>query len=471
MSALTFTSFNSVGIDIGTTTTSVIFSKITLKNPSLNEASKIEIVEKETIYKSPIYFTPFTDSTTIDYLKLKDIIAKEYIKTNIPKEEVATGAIIITGESAGKDNAKEVVATLSEFAGDFVVATAGADLEARLAGFGSGAEELSKEFGSVINLDIGGGTTNICCFNYGEILDCFALNIGGRLLSFDDNGLIKYIAPSLKKLILEKALIISIGERPTYEKLKGITDIYAEMLLEVSGVRKLKAETKELFIAHENKGLKGDYLVFSGGVAEFIYSEEEIDTLEKVQQYNDIGPLLGYSIKNALLGLKVGLLSPKEKIRATVIGAGSHSLKVSGSTITYDEKLLPIKNIPIIKTTLFDKKGHYDKSELLGLREEINMYKGSQVALAFRGIKGPSYKEITEIAEAIIFIFKASFMPIILIIEEDLGKALGQTLRLKLSGATALICLDRIFLSKEDYIDIGRPLGRAIPVVKKTLIF
>ena len=147
----------SVGIDIGTSTTQLIFSRLTIENEATSYVvPRINIVKKEVIYRSDIYFTPLLSATEIDMEKVKQIIRKEYEKANMKPEDLTTGAVIITGETARKQNASIVLEALSEMAGDFVVATAGPDLESVLSAKGAGADAISKKDRIVVaNLDVG----------------------------------------------------------------------------------------------------------------------------------------------------------------------------------------------------------------------------------------------------------------------------------------------------------------------------
>lgn len=202
----------SVGIDIGTSTTQLVFSKIIIENMASSfSIPRIVITDKKIIYKSDIYFTPLISQKEIDGVKVREIIEKEYKKAGIKLSEVNTGAVIITGETARKENAKEVLQNLSGLAGDFVVATAGPDLESIIAGKGAGAASLSKDKGrTVVNLDIGGGTTNLAVFKDGEVIDTGCLDIGGRLIKFKDNK-IDYIAPKIKELCSFKKIELKEG--------------------------------------------------------------------------------------------------------------------------------------------------------------------------------------------------------------------------------------------------------------------
>ncbi|MEG0502705.1 MAG: ethanolamine ammonia-lyase reactivating factor EutA, partial [Cellulosilyticaceae bacterium] len=217
----------SVGIDIGTSTTQLIFSKIIIENMASSfTVPRIVIVDKEIIYRSEIYFTPLVSNKEIDGPRVREIIEKEYQKAGIDKSKINTGAVIITGETARKENAREVLTTLSGFAGDFVVATAGPDLESIISGKGAGAHTYSKEHNtSVVNIDVGGGTSNLAVFLRGDVKETGCLDIGGRLIKVDTTSKkITYISPKIEIIIRENNLGLEIGTVATRENLKPVID-------------------------------------------------------------------------------------------------------------------------------------------------------------------------------------------------------------------------------------------------------
>ncbi len=229
----------SVGIDIGTSTTQLIFSKLYIENMASNyTVPRIAIVDKEIIYKSNIYFTPLLSQNRIDGEKIRDLIQEEYHKAGIEKPRIQTGAVIITGETARKENAKEVLEYLSDFAGDFVVATAGPDLESIIAGKGAGADIYAKEHNvKVVNIDIGGGTSNIAVFQRGEVIQTGCMDIGGRLIKVDvQTHQITYIAPKLRKLIQDNHWEIETGMIADNQILQPIIEVMVKALEESLGL-------------------------------------------------------------------------------------------------------------------------------------------------------------------------------------------------------------------------------------------
>lgn len=463
--------FFSVGIDVGTTTTQVVFSRIFLeKGGGYGCVPEVKIAKKDVVYKSPIYFTPLISRDIVDAVRLKKIIAEEYRKSAIKTPEVTTGAVIITGESARKKNAHDVAEQLSEFAGDFVVCTAGPDYEAVLAGWGAGAGELSRKVNRrVANFDIGGGTTNAAVFFNSEVVETFAADIGGRLVKIDQDGTVSYVSEKIR--FLAEALDLESvreGKKADLEELCRLAARMADMFPEFAGERKLSGTAKRLFIGHPSSEAPMECLMFSGGVAEYIYKTDLLCANDSIRRYGDIGPLLGQSIRAVLPSMRAKLLTPTEKIRATVVGAGNYSVGLSGSTISVSEEALPIKNVPVVKVSCKSGAAEPLESKIAAC---LRMYGGEQTAIAVSDIGNPEYVGLKKIAGSLLAGLRETHNPAVIITECDCAKALGLMLRNAFGDGRRVICLDRVHVENGDYIDIGKPLCGVVPVVVKSLIF
>ncbi len=470
----------SVGIDIGTSTTQVIFSNITIENLASDfTVPRIEIIDREIIFRSDIAFTPLISQTKIDMEKVQDIVAKQYEKAGINKKDIKIGAAVITGETARKENASEVLQYLSGYAGDFVVATAGPDLESIIAGRGAGADLYSKEYStSIANYDIGGGTSNYVLFKNGELMETSCLDIGGRLIKVDTSqNKITYIAPKIKKLIDYKNLDLKVNDPINIEKIKMVVDEMVNLLMMSIGLIE-KNDFYNTILTLENRPISLEYpiknICFSGGVADFIY--EDVDT--DIFKYGDVGIMLGQSIKENKIFNKINFVKSSETIRATVVGAGSFMTEISGSTIEYSESVLPIKNLPILKLAKEDEETIESFQEAVGRKLEwFNVgVDNDNVAISFEGKKGISFQEVIDKANGLVNsceVIIKNKKPLIVIIEKDMAKVFGQSLKSILGYDYPVVCIDNISVNNGDYVDIGKPVGGSIvlPVVVKTLVF
>lgn len=472
----------SVGIDIGTSTTEVIFSNLVIENMASDfTVPRIEIVDREIIYKSDIYFTPLNSMSSINMEGVRDIVEKEYKKADINKKDIKVGAVVITGETARKENAPEVLKHLSDFAGDFVVATAGSDLESIISGRGAGVDAFSKKNNTtVINFDIGGGTSNYVMFKNGDLVEASCLDIGGRLIRVDKNtNKITHISEKIKQLIEYYKLDVYENSEVNVENIIKVVDKMVDMLL--MGIKKIpRDDFFENILTIKTSTIDVPYNIenvsFSGGVGKIIYDEDDYG--DDIFKYGDIGILLGRRIRESAKFNEYNIIVPNETIRATVIGAGSHITEISGSTILYKEGILPIKNLPILKLSTIDEEsaenfsnGIITKLKWFNLGEE-----NDNVAISFVGVKSPSFVEVVSYANSIVegaSEIISRKLPLVIIIENDFAKVLGQTIKTIIGNDYPIICIDKINVNNGDYVDIGEPVGNqnVLPVAIKTLVF
>lgn len=469
----------SVGIDIGSSTSHLVFSRLTLKRETsfFNMSNRFILTNRDIVYEGNIIFTPLIDRYTIDIEAIIKFCEEEYKKAGITTEMVDTGAVIVTGETAKKQNAAEIINRLSSEGGKFVSAVAGPNFESLLGAMGSGIVEQSrKNQRTILNVDVGGGTSNIAVSSKGNVHSTSCINIGGRLLGIDKEFKIWRIDEPSAFLMKELNMNYKLGDIIPENDVKTISREYAKTLLEVMRGPATSKIAKELMMTDDlDFSIPIDDFSFSGGVAEMIYGKDNSH-----EEYNDIGKYLAEEINLLIEEYGLQIIEPENKIRATVIGAGAFSLSISGSTCYVDEDVvLPLNNIPVLPVNVKREELSFEniKNKIKRAFNNYDMKEGEDiVALYFKEFIDHSDSILSTLAKAIessLSYSVAQKKPIILIFSMDIAKVLGIAIRRETSVQSNLICLDELVLEAGDFIDIGAPLysGQAYPITVKSLVF
>jgi ethanolamine utilization protein EutA len=469
----------SVGVDVGTTTTQIIFSRLSLQDVSRpGQIPRIDITDRTVIYQSPIVFTPLIDSETIDADRLNEIVRREYAAAAVDPDQVETGAVIITGETAKKKNADEILRALSGLAGEFVVSVAGPNVESLIAGKGAGAAQYSqKNYATVTNVDIGGGSANSATFRTGNLVGAAAMNYGGRILEIEHTtSRLSHIAEPAKHILNDIGLRLEIGDSPSLEDLRRFTNRMADMTVELIEGTSSPLAQKIYLTPPVGASGKGSVLMFSGGIGHYYYNPIPINSLSDVTVHDDVGPLLADSLLRHAVLSTYTIVPPAETLRATVLGASTQTVTLSGSTIWAEREILPLKNVPVTRPSLPASLEPTSVSRSIAeavRRWDVDLTT-DPFAIALELDRSLDYESLTQLANGLKdFSSTMPFdRPLIAIIERDYAQALGQTVK-GLAPSRALLVIDQVGLSEGDYIDIGTPLmdGRVVPLSVKTLIF
>jgi ethanolamine utilization protein EutA len=464
----------SVGVDVGSSTSHLAFSKLVLIKDERSVTRRFNIEERNIIYEGRIINTPLLDNNTIDIDRLTDFFKEEYQHAGIDPAEIQTGAVIITGESARKQNAKQIAEALSKDAGKFVAATAGPNFESLIAAMGSGAAARSKLTSqTILSCDVGGGTSNIAVSKNGEILSTSCISVGGRVLGVSSEGKIWRIDEPALKVMQHLGLDYKIGDQISKEDIESIASTLAEILFEVITGPANSALARQLMLTDDLAfPSRIDEYLFSGGIAELMYAG--------LDNFNDIGQILADQINLLTPKLTSAVIEPTNKIRATVIGAGAYSLSISGSSGFMDDKIaFPIKNVPVIRVDV-DRSilsVEHIMSQIKVSFQRFDLDEGEDIiALYFKDPVMASYPQLELFARSIEGALTNSIqnkIPIILIFDTDIACSVGSVIRRETDLKTNLLSLDELNLKEGDWIDIGEPLvaGQVFPVTVKSLVF
>jgi ethanolamine utilization protein EutA len=468
----------SVGIDIGSAGSQVIFSRLRLKRMGEDLSSRYIVVSREPIYLSPVVLTPYRDEETIDEHLLGDIIDQAYEQSGLSRDRIDTGVVLLTGEAIRRHNAQSIAEILAERGGEFVCAAAGHNMEALLAAYGSGAVYASYERKQrILNIDIGGGTTKLAVVENGKVLETAALHIGGRLVVIDEQSRLQRLDPAGKELARRIGCDWKLKDAVTEEQLVRLTSWMANAVIAAVSGQNLEPDIQSLMLTPLLNELHDiDGVMFSGGVGEYVYDREEHD-------FGDLGKLLGTALRSRIEGgsFPWPVLPAGECIRATVVGASQYSLQVSGNTTYISEQMmLPYKNLQVIHPEI-EFKDQVDAVQVAqAIRSHLERFDVSEdeadIALAFQWNGVPSYERIFALASGIRHAMDKSVTsgkPLIVVVDGDIARTVGILLQKELHVTGPILSIDGIMLQDFDYIDIGRMLfpSGTVPVTIKSLVF
>jgi ethanolamine utilization protein EutA len=478
-----------VGIDIGSSTSHLLFAKVILQRQAQGLSSRFAVIGREVVWRSPIRLTPFLPDGTIDAHALGHFIRDAYQAAGFARAAIDSGAVILTGEAVKRRNARAIDELFAREAGKFVCATAGHRLEARLAAHGSGAVRLSKERDAcVLHVDIGGGTTKLALIDKGRILGECAFAVGGRLLATDAAGAWTRVDDSAR-LVAEA---LGLPTDPVALADEGARRQIAARLAAIAADYIVDAPRDPL---GASLALTEDFarvvvptaITFSGGVSEYIFAHE-------AREYGDIAKALAAALCAELSRrTALPLIDPGQRIRATVIGASQFTVQVSGKTIHLpDPSVLPVHNVPVVHVGL-DLSADIDAGALadaiLAGAARMDLDPGGRLAIAFTWRGDPEYSRLRAVGTAIVealtrealtreALTRAALAPdpdqlLLLMIDGDVGKSLGALIDRELGLARRIVAIDGVQLQELDYVDVGQMISPpgVVPVVIKSLLF
>ena len=469
----------SVGIDIGSAGTQVIFSRVQLRRLAEDLTSRYFVVGRETLHQSPVALTPYASEERIDDQAIGGIIDAAYETAGIHPDDIDTGAVILTGEALRRENAQAIADVLADVGGEFVCAAAGHHMESMLAAYGSGAAKSSHDRGMpILNIDIGGGTTKLALVENGNVVHTAAIHIGGRLAVFDEQNRVTRLDPAGQRLAQLAGLSWKLGDAVADADIARVTAWMADALVAALTQASPSRDVQSLWLTDPLGvigGIKG--AMFSGGVGEYVYQREARD-------FGDLGRRLGEAIRARVEAgaLPCPLLPAGECIRATAIGASEYSVQLSGNTIYLSKpgELLPRKNLQVLqpRIALGDVVNASDVAA--AIREHFNRFDvvegDTDVAIAFRWKGSPSFPRLAGLARGIVDALPrtiAAGRPVFLIFDRDVAQTIGALLKEEIGIASEVLALDGIALWDFDYIDLGRVRmpSFTVPVTIKSLVF
>ncbi len=464
-----------VGIDIGSSTSHLMFARVHLQRRAQMLSSAFVVVDRKILWKSPILLTPFLGDNTIDAARLQAFIEESYRAAGLTRSDIDSGAVILTGEAIKRTNAQAIAELFAEESGKFVCASAGHHLECMLAAHGSGAVALSRRtHRTILNADIGGGTTKFALIENGRVRATCAVAVGGRLLVRDAAGRCIRLDQSAQQAAGAVGVQLALGAAPTPPDLERLVGALAEVVIGTIQGQAPAGLAKTLLLTEALAMTEAPHWVtFSGGVAEYIFGRE-------TETFGDIARPLADRIVRAFASGRVHatLIDPGQGIRATVIGASQFSVQVSGKTIHIsDPTALPLHNVPVLFPQFATHGDFSAPAVATAVRAALTRFDldpSQAVAIGIRWHGDPHYARLRGLAEGLAAALHADHgLPLILMVDGDVGKLVGHILEDELRIGRPVVSIDGIQLQELDYVDIGSVVEPAnvVPVVIKSLLF
>src|ERR1700733_12870428 len=463
----------SVGVDIGSSTSHLVFSRIVLERLD----SRYAVTTREIFYQSDILLTPYSAADTINADALGAFIARQYRDAKVEPEEIDTGALILTGVAVRRKNARAIGELFAKQAGRMVAVSAGDSLEAVMAAYGSGAVARSIRVGApVMNVDVGGGTAKIAVCAGGKVIDVSALDVGARLVVLDGERRIIRLEAAGARFAAALGFDLRPGMTLAEEEARLLAAGMADSLFEAMRGGAPRAGGADLLRlnALNYRGEISD-ISFSGGVAEYIYGGE-------AKGYGDIGPQLAAELRARLRAWGLPVARPDARIRATVIGASQYTMQVSGSTIFVAPlETLPLRNVPVIAPPLPLGDDKIDPAAVAATiraaLKRLDLHGGDSPVAVFVAWRGSAtFQRLDDFCKGIadgLAAVLARGHPIVLAGDGDVGGLIGIHYCEEMKIKNPIVSIDGLELKEFDYIDIGAILDTsgAVPVVIKSLVF
>jgi ethanolamine utilization protein EutA len=445
-----------------------VFSRIVMERQGARLSSAYVVVDREVLGRSPILLTPYQAGTRIDTAALGAFFGESYRAAGVRREDIDTGALIVTGDAANKENAPAIAELFARESGRFVCATAGPHLEAVLAAHGSGAVARSRGR-TVLELDVGGGTTKVSVVRDGAILDTAAFAAGARVVTFAADGTVARIEEGARFAAETAGIPLALGRAADRG---ALANVLADAIASVVRRRRFDGLARDLLVTEPIElPERIDLLIVSGGVSEYVYGRE-------AREFGDLGPLLGAALATRLGEPGMPKLDPPDEgIRATVIGAGQYTVQLSGSTVLVSRPdLLPQRDLVVVRPQLAAADGAgVQRAISRSLERARREDQGGAVAIALSMSGEPSHARLFELASGIAgaAALLAPDRPLVLVFDTDLGRSVGRILQEEVLSGRDIIAIDEVRLADFDRIDIGSEVeaGGAVPVVVKTLVF
>ncbi len=462
-------SIKMVGLDCGSTTTSAVVAAGRLTNGALG---CVEITELEEIFRSETVLTPF-DHDRIDARRLEQYLDDWLMSAGVRPDGIFGGGALITGLAAQKKNAAAITRLIETRLDESVIAIADDPrLESWLAFMGN-CHTLSKAQPRtmILNLDVGGGTTNLALGIDGQVIATGCLFVGARHFQFvpgtyEITNLSPYAVALLEHLGIQRQL----GDTLQAADIDLILDFYiglieaaiegdARPFATAIGRRHLQVRLERPKFVHEPIAV-----TLSGGVGQIVYKQLRGDPSSDITPFGDLGSDLAARILRApSIAGRMNHLIPEGLGRATVFGLLRHSTELSGSTIYLPKpQRLPLKNVPIVGQLSVNSTGE-QLAQVFDLAA-----RGTPAACIRIDLDPPTLAAVRSLGHRLADALEARPFPpdrvLVLLVSANIGKVLGNYTTRWGTLNVEVIVVDEVPDRDAQFVRLGRSREGVVPV-------
>jgi ethanolamine utilization protein EutA len=456
-----------IGLDFGTTTSSAVVAAAGLRRTA---TGRMELDYPEEIFRSEMVFTPLLPDDRLDMVHVERLLDGWLDAGRVQPGELFGGGVLLTGLTAQKVNAQALVQLVRRRLGETLVATADDPcLESWLAFMGSCAE-LSRAHPDqvILNLDIGGGTTNLALGRNREVLRTGCLFLGARHVQVvpATYRIIK-LSPYAHAMFAHLGIIKGVGEELSQVEVEALVSFYITLLEEVcTGKAKATPILKRLEQVPLQMPLDLNQVAvtFSGGVGELVYRHLQGEPWPATTFYGDLGIDLAQRIvETPTWQESLQNYRPRSGGRATVYGLLRHTTEVSGTTLfLHDPTVLPLADLPIFGSLQAGSSEAQVRDMLTLVRRSsrggcVQVRLESQDLAAVRGLG----QRLAQVLHEDAFPHKH---PLVLLVQENLGKVLGHYVTRWGALPLQVLVIDEVSLKNAHFVQIGLPHHQVVPV-------
>ena len=465
-----------LGLDFGSTTSSALVAEAHVVANCVT--GHMELGNIRIIFRSDVLFTPFANNQ-IDEKQVIAYIDQWLAQSGLNETPFFAGGVIITGLAARQNNAERLSKIIDERVGEVLIATADdPGLESWLAFMGSCAA-LSRfhHHTAIINLDIGGGTTNPALGINGNVTNTGCYFVGARHIQFVAGSYqIKALTPEAQHIFTELGILKQVGDHLASHEKQQLLDYYIGWLEQIAlGKTGEVASALGSLITQQcftlPAGLSQTAITFSGGVGELVYRAAAGEALPSTTFYGDLGIDLALAILNSpVLAKSVHQFVPENRGRATLYGLALHSTEVSGTTLFLPKpSCLPLRNLPIVAQLTLNAT---PAALTQAITQIYSHPRGACLQITTADMISPiAHERLNQmrdlgqnIAATLTALNVDPALPFVVIIDANIGKSLGMYATAWGALDANLIVIDEISIRQANFVNIGTAHKNVVPI-------